>query len=160
MSKITTVDALPSVPVETSADAFNVVTLDAPIMRGNTTITQITVNKPNTGALRGAKLQALLDTDVDALIRVLPRVTTPNLTVPEINNLEPADIYALSQALALFFLTELGAVRFPDSLTVDDLIADIAITFHWPPSATEEMSLGELLEWRHKAIIRNGGSDE
>ncbi|HDL7187155.1 TPA: GpE family phage tail protein [Yersinia enterocolitica] len=21
-------------------------------------------------------------------------------------------------------------------------------------------SLGELLEWRHKAIIRNGGSDE
>ncbi|ABS46711.1 GpE family phage tail protein [Yersinia pseudotuberculosis] len=40
------------------------------------------------------------------------------------------------------------------------MIADIAITFHWPPSATEEMSLGELLEWRHKAIIRNGGSDE
>ncbi|MGI3086012.1 GpE family phage tail protein [Yersinia wautersii] len=39
-------------------------------------------------------------------------------------------------------------------------MADIAITFHWPPSATEAMSLGELLEWRHKAIIRNGGSDE
>ncbi|WP_081708378.1 phage tail assembly protein [Yersinia wautersii] len=115
MSKITTVDALPSVPVETSADAFNVVTLDAPIMRGNTTITQITVNKPNTGALRGAKLQALLDTDVDALIRVLPRVTTPNLTVPEINNLEPADIYALSQALALFFL--------PNSVRSDFLAA-------------------------------------
>ncbi|HED0394324.1 TPA: phage tail assembly protein [Yersinia enterocolitica] len=104
MSKTTTVDELPFVPVETATDAFNVVTLDAPIIRGNTTITQITVNKPTAGALRGAKLQALLDTDVDALIRVLPRITTPNLTVPEISNLDPADIYALSQALALFFL--------------------------------------------------------
>lgn len=85
-------------------DKFNVITLDVPIIRGNTTITEVTVNKPTAGALRGAKLQALLDTDVDALIRVLPRITTPNLTVPEISNLDPADIYALSQALALFFL--------------------------------------------------------
>lgn len=85
-------------------DKFNVITLDVPIIRGNTTITEVTINKPNAGALRGAKLQALLDTDVDALIRVLPRITTPNLTVPEISNLDPADIYALSQALALFFL--------------------------------------------------------
>ncbi|CCQ40923.1 phage tail assembly protein [Yersinia enterocolitica] len=89
---------------DTTEPQFNVITLDVPIIRGNTTITEVTVNKPNTGALRGAKLQALLDTDVDALIRVLPRITTPNLTVPEISNLDPADIYALSQALAIFFL--------------------------------------------------------
>ncbi|HEG0618884.1 TPA: phage tail assembly protein [Yersinia enterocolitica] len=85
-------------------DKFNVITLDVPIIRGNTTITEVTVNKPNAGALRGVRLQALMETDVDALIRVLPRITTPNLTVPEVNNLDPADIYALSQALALFFL--------------------------------------------------------
>lgn len=85
-------------------DKFNVITLDVPIVRGSTIITEVTVNKPNAGALRGAKLQALLDTDVDALIRVLPRITSPNLTVPEISNLDPADIYALSQALAIFFL--------------------------------------------------------
>ncbi|SUP66723.1 phage tail assembly protein [Yersinia enterocolitica] len=85
-------------------DKFNVITLDVPIVRGGNTITEVTVNKPTAGALRGAKLQALLDTDVDALIRVLPRITTPNLTVPEISNLDPADIYALSQALAIFFL--------------------------------------------------------
>lgn len=90
--------------VTAEQDKFNVITLDVPIVRGNTTITEVTVNKPSTGALRGAKLQALLDTDVDALIRVLPRITTPNLTVPEISNLDPADIYALSQALAIFFL--------------------------------------------------------
>ncbi|CCV36880.1 tail protein [Yersinia phage vB_YenM_42.18] len=85
-------------------DKFNVITLDVPIVRGGNTITEVTVNKPNAGALRGVRLQALMETDVDALIRVLPRITTPNLTVPEVNNLDPADIYALSQALALFFL--------------------------------------------------------
>ena len=31
---------------------FNVITLDVPIVRGNTTITDVTVNKPNAGALR------------------------------------------------------------------------------------------------------------
>jgi len=90
-----------STPVQ---DKFNVIALDVPIVRGNTTIEEVTVNKPNAGALRGAKLQALLDTDVDALIKVLPRITTPNLTAAEINDLDPADIYALSQALAIFFL--------------------------------------------------------
>ncbi|UXD29898.1 hypothetical protein FORC066_2688 [Yersinia enterocolitica] len=40
------------------------------------------------------------------------------------------------------------------------MVADIAVVFHWPPSATDPMTVGELLEWRHKAIIRNGGSDE
>ncbi|EMQ5258303.1 phage tail assembly protein, partial [Yersinia enterocolitica] len=77
MSKTAVVDELPFVPAETVSDKFNVITLDVPIVRGNTTITEVTVNKPTAGALRGAKLQALLDTDVDALIRVLPRITTP-----------------------------------------------------------------------------------
>ncbi|EKN3428996.1 GpE family phage tail protein, partial [Yersinia enterocolitica] len=31
------------------------------------------------------------------------------------------------------------------------MVADIAVTFHWPPSATDPMTIGELLEWRHKA---------
>ncbi|WP_318389664.1 GpE family phage tail protein [Enterobacter sp.] len=39
-------------------------------------------------------------------------------------------------------------------------MADIATVFHWPPSATEDMPLTEVLEWRHKAILRSGASDE
>ncbi|MFP1727640.1 GpE family phage tail protein [Lonsdalea quercina] len=39
-------------------------------------------------------------------------------------------------------------------------MADIATVFHWPPSVTEEMSLTEVLNWRHKAIIRSGSDDE
>lgn len=107
----------PEVTDETLTDLgqFNTITLDVPIVRGNTTITEVTVNKPNAGALRGAKLQALLDTDVDSLIKVLPRVTTPNLTTHEVSNLDPADMYQLANAVALFFL--------PNSVKSDFLTA-------------------------------------
>ncbi|NBJ32228.1 phage tail assembly protein [Serratia fonticola] len=80
------------------------ITLDVPVIRGETTITEVTVNKPNAGALRGVRLQELIETDVDSLVKVLPRITSPNLTAPEIANLDPADLYQLSQAVALFFL--------------------------------------------------------
>ena len=43
---------------------------------------------------------------------------------------------------------------------VDDLVADIATIFHWPPSVSVVMSLTEVLEWRHRAIMRSGASDE
>jgi hypothetical protein len=35
-------------------------------------------------------------------------------------------------------------------------MADIAVIFHWPPSEMYEMSLAELLDWRHKALLRSG----
>jgi len=33
-------------------------------------------------------------------------------------------------------------------------MADIAVVFHWPPSAMEGMSLTELMDWREQARIR------
>ncbi|WP_072017531.1 GpE family phage tail protein [Erwinia typographi] len=39
-------------------------------------------------------------------------------------------------------------------------MADIATVFHWPPSATENMTLTEVLEWRHRAVRRNGAGDD
>ncbi|XXN62770.1 GpE family phage tail protein [Enterobacter ludwigii] len=35
-------------------------------------------------------------------------------------------------------------------------MADVATIFHWPPSEMYAMPLAELLEWRHKALIRSG----
>ncbi|MGL4855952.1 phage tail assembly protein, partial [Plesiomonas sp.] len=46
------------------------VTLETPIQRGNTTITQVVVRKPKSGALRGCRLQALMEMDVDNLTLV------------------------------------------------------------------------------------------
>ncbi|MCH9300551.1 GpE family phage tail protein [Pantoea allii] len=39
-------------------------------------------------------------------------------------------------------------------------MADIATVFHWPPSVMFAESLTDLLEWRHKAILRNGAGDD
>lgn len=35
-------------------------------------------------------------------------------------------------------------------------MADIAVVFHWPPTAMETMSLAELADWRERARIRSG----
>ena len=80
------------------------VELDTPILRGKTEITSVTVRKPQSGALRGTRLQALLDMDVNALITVLPRITTPALTTAEINEMDPADLVSLSVEMVTFLL--------------------------------------------------------
>lgn len=78
--------------------------LDTPILRGKTEITSITVRKPQSGALRGTRLQALMDMDVNALITLLPRITTPALTTQEINEMDPADLVSLSVEVVTFLL--------------------------------------------------------
>lgn len=53
----------------------NVVIFDTPLMRGEQKIEQVTLTKPNAGTLRGVSLASLANSDVDALIKVLPRMT-------------------------------------------------------------------------------------
>ncbi|MEJ4043901.1 GpE family phage tail protein [Erwinia sp. SLM-02] len=40
------------------------------------------------------------------------------------------------------------------------MIADIAVIFHWPPSAMYGMELRELMTWRERAAIRSGNNEE
>ncbi len=136
------------------------VKLDSPIKRGDTTITEIMLRKPQSGALRGTRLQAVMEMDVASMMTVIPRISTPTLTPQEMADLDPADLAAMLCRGGPFFVAEVGTCRFADSLTVDDLVADIATIFHWPPSVTDVMPLTEVLEWRHRAIMRSGASDE
>lgn len=91
------------------------VTLDAPVVRGKSEITEIVVRKPNSGALRGARLQALMDMDVDSMMLVLPRVTTPALTRTELMMLEPGDLLQLSLELVSFLLPKSAMSAFPQN---------------------------------------------
>lgn len=70
----------------------NIVILDNPVMRGEQKIEQVTVTKPNAGTLRGVSLASLANSDVDALIKVLPRMTYPALTEHEVIRLEASDL--------------------------------------------------------------------
>ncbi|MBN3198463.1 phage tail assembly protein [Pectobacterium brasiliense] len=82
----------------------NVVTLETPIKRGDTLIDTITLIKPTTGTLRGVSLSALAGSDVDAMIKVLPRMTMPALTESEITRLELPDMIAIASKV-IGFLT-------------------------------------------------------
>ncbi|MCX8678625.1 GpE family phage tail protein [Gilliamella sp. B2865] len=39
-------------------------------------------------------------------------------------------------------------------------MADVAVIFHWPPSAMFEFTLSELMDWREQARLRSGSIDE
>ncbi|MGS0740449.1 phage tail assembly protein [Glaciimonas sp. GG7] len=78
------------------------VILDEPILRGDTTITEIQLRKPKAGELRGVSLVDVANLDVMALQKVLPRITQPTLTTQDVNNLDLADLMALGAEVAYF----------------------------------------------------------
>ncbi|MBL3523822.1 phage tail assembly protein [Serratia plymuthica] len=80
----------------TSTENPNFVKLDTPVKRGETVIDAVTLIKPNAGTLRGVGLASLANSDVDALIKVLPRMTYPSLTESDVAALELPDLVALA----------------------------------------------------------------
>jgi hypothetical protein len=78
------------------------VILDTPLQRGDSQITSITLRKPNAGTLRGTTLQDLVCLDVNALAKVLPRISEPTLTEHDVYQLDPADLVQLGTAFAGF----------------------------------------------------------
>lgn len=80
------------------------VPLDSPIQRGEQTINEILVRKPMAGELRGVSLQDLIQMDVLALRKVLPRISIPSLTDHEIGRMDPADLLQLGVAVTGFLV--------------------------------------------------------
>ncbi|EKK5378426.1 phage tail assembly protein [Morganella morganii] len=81
-----------------------VVELDEPIKRGETEITRVTVRKPKSGELRGVRLQVLMEMDVNSMTEILPRITDPSLTKPEIGAMPPGDLLNMSIEVVNFLL--------------------------------------------------------
>ncbi len=74
----------------------NTVLLESPIQRGELLIEQVTLSKPTAGTLRGVSLAAVANSDVDALVKVLPRMTSPQLLESDVLRLELPDMIALA----------------------------------------------------------------
>lgn len=81
-----------------------IVELDEPIKRGNQVIDKVTIRKPGSGELRGVSLMALGELDVQALQKVLPRVTAPTLTSHDVSVMDPADLLQCGMVVAAFLL--------------------------------------------------------
>ncbi|PRP71743.1 phage tail protein [Chromobacterium amazonense] len=82
----------------------NTIQLDAPIQRGETKIEAIELRRPGAGELRGLKLVDVLQLDVDAAIKLLPRLSMPALTEEEAKRLDPADLLQCATVVAGFLL--------------------------------------------------------
>ncbi|MFV0662775.1 phage tail assembly protein [Denitromonas sp.] len=80
------------------------VPLDTPITRGEQEITEVTLRKPDSGALRGTNLADLLQMNVDALVTVVPRISTPTLNSIEVQGMDPADLVQIGKEVAGFLL--------------------------------------------------------
>lgn len=80
-----------------------VITLDTPITRGEQNIAAVTLMKPLAGALRGVALTDVLQLDVIALSKVLPRISDPVLTTQDVLRLDPADLLQLGTEVAGFW---------------------------------------------------------
>lgn len=89
----------------------NTHTLDTPITRGGQTIDKITLRKPSAGELRGVSLADLVNLDVSALSKVLPRITTPTLTEFDVAQLDPADLVQLGGMFMGFLMPKAAKAR-------------------------------------------------
>ncbi|MFC4593754.1 phage tail assembly protein [Sphingobium tyrosinilyticum] len=89
---------------EATAPEFRTVSLDAPIHRGETTIDSVQLRKPRSGELRGLSLVDLGQLKVDALTKLLPRISMPTITEAEVANMEPADLLACGAEIGGFLL--------------------------------------------------------
>ena len=94
----TATPAAPAAPANTAAT----VTLEFPITRGATTITQLQLRMPKAGALRGINLAELLQLRAEAVMVLLPRITEPPLLKHEVENMEPVDLIACATEVVNF----------------------------------------------------------
>jgi hypothetical protein len=82
------------------------VTLVTPVKReGTDPVAAVEVRKPSVGDLRGLKLTDVLQMDVRAMERLLPRITQPALLPLDVAALDPADFLSLAGTVVGFFAT-------------------------------------------------------
>lgn len=80
------------------------VALGAPIQRDGGPIESVIVRKPKGGDLRGTKLTELMAADVDAVAKLIPRITSPSIQHHEFFGLDADDLAELIGTVVGFFL--------------------------------------------------------
>ncbi|MFC4923853.1 phage tail assembly protein [Delftia deserti] len=80
------------------------VTLETPIPRGSGVIDVVTLRKPLAGALRGINLAELLQLRAEAVMKLLPRITTPTLTQQDVEQMDPVDLVACASEVVNFLV--------------------------------------------------------
>ncbi|WP_286976837.1 phage tail assembly protein [Pseudomonas sp.] len=72
------------------------------ITRGNKKTTSISLRKPASGELRGLRLGDLLQGDVNAVIKLVPRISEPTITEQEAAVMDVYNLTECADAIAVF----------------------------------------------------------
>lgn len=65
--------------------------LKRPLKRGENELTEVEMSAPDNGAMRGLRIFAIMEGDVQQLSVLLPRITKPAITETEFQNMPFAD---------------------------------------------------------------------
>ncbi|RFA31324.1 hypothetical protein CAI21_01465 [Alkalilimnicola ehrlichii] len=84
----------------------NTVKLQTPIPRNGGDIVELALRKPGAGELRGLALVELLQMDVNALAKVLPRISQPTVQEREVQQMDPADLVECGGIVVSFLLKQ------------------------------------------------------
>jgi len=79
-----------------------VTTLKKPIKRGDKEISEINLQEPNSGSLRGLELMAIMRMDVTQIRKLTARIS--DITEAEFDTLCPSDIASVSADVVGFFM--------------------------------------------------------
>lgn len=90
---------------KTKPETQKTVILSTPILRGEKAFNEITVNKPNVLALKGLTMLDVMQMNTDAMMQLLPRITSPMLSKADFATMEAADFIELG-ASAVSFLAK------------------------------------------------------
>lgn len=89
-------------PAQSAGRPTVAVPLQTPIVRKAGTIDTVTIMRPRVGDMRGLLLAEILQMKVETIAKLLPRITVPTLIAAEVEDLDPADLVALSIEVAAF----------------------------------------------------------
>jgi len=94
---------------------FRTVTLDEPIMQGETSISTLQLRRPGSGELRGLSLVRLGQMEVDEIRKLLPRIAMPTITEVDVDKIDPADMMEIAGELGDFLLSKRRRADFQTS---------------------------------------------
>lgn len=85
-----------------TADIKHVYLAD-PIPYGEKKLNHFTLQRPRGGALRGIQIQSIGLQDFDELCKLVPRISSPAITVGNLCDMDAADILQVSHKVLSFF---------------------------------------------------------
>ncbi|MGJ8518174.1 phage tail assembly protein [Carnimonas bestiolae] len=90
----------------TDAVKPHTITLQTAITHDGGEIKEVTLRAPKAGSLRGISLAEAVRMEADAIVKLVPRISSPMLSEHQMNQLSAADLFAFGSEIVGFLLPQ------------------------------------------------------